>query len=328
VVDLLRTLPDRYIAMRELIPLTLLVLTSVGFFIGNPAFLSPANVSNMFAFIPELGIIALGMTLLLAAGVFDLSVGAVFAFAPLLTFVLVNQGGIPIELALLVGLAVAAMVGLVNGLLVTKVGISSFLVTLGMMLVVRGLGLFMSEGFPETTSVDSILTTAFVGTLSLGPFTVYAGLVWFLGLAGVMHFMLNHMRFGNWIMATGGNARSARARGIDTDQVQIRLFVLMAILAALAGTISAVRVSSAYPIAGTGYELEVIAMAVVGGTSLFGGKGTIIGTVIGVILLRSIRNGIIVIGVPGLAYSMFVGLIILLAMSLQALIERKTREVG
>jgi simple sugar transport system permease protein len=323
-VHALRTLADRFIAVREIIPLTLLLATSLGFFVANPAFLSAANVSNMFAFIPELGIIALGMTLLLAAGVFDLSVGSVFAFAPLLMFMLVNRGGVPVELAVLVGLGIAALVGFVNGLLVTKVRISSFLVTLGMMLVVRGLGLFISEGFPEVASAgDSVLTTAFIGTVAVGPFTVYAGLVWFLGLAVVFHFLLNHMRFGNWIMATGGNARSARARGIKTDQVQIRLFVLMAVLAALAGTISAMRVSSAYPIAGQGYELEVIAMAVVGGTSLFGGKGTIIGTIIGVILLRSIRNGIIVVGVPGLAYSMFVGLIILLAMTVQALIERR-----
>jgi simple sugar transport system permease protein len=316
---------DRYLATREYIPLTLLAVSWLGFYIASPAFLSSQNVSNMFAFIPELGIIALGMTLLLTAGVFDLSVGSVFAFAPLVTFTLVNHQGVPLEIAMFAGFALAMLIGLVNGVLVTKVGISSFLVTLGMMLVVRGGGLYMSGGFPQPTAAGGqLVRTLMVGTTSIGPWEIYAGLVWFLGVAIFLHYVLRRTRFGNWIMATGGNGRSARARGINTDAVNIRLFVFASLLAALAGTISAMRVTSAYPISGDGYELETIAMCVVGGTSLYGGKGTIVGTVLGVILLRSIRNGIIIVGVPGLAYSMFVGLIILVAMSVQALLERRS----
>ena len=127
--------------------------------------------------------------------------------------------------------------------------------------------------------------------------------------------MLDRARQGSWITATGGNERAAIARGVNTANLKIGLFVLSAVLAALAGLISSWRIDTVYAISGTGYELEVIAMCVVGGTSLYGGRGTIIGTVIGVILLRSIRNGIIVIGVPGLAYNMFVGLIILVALA-------------
>ncbi len=323
-LETLRRIVDRVLAVRESIPLVLLIASSLGFYLVSPAFLSPMNLSNMFAFIPELGIIALGMTMLLTAGVFDLSVGAVFAFAPLLTYTIVNQVGIPLELAMLVGFAAAMLIGLINGLLVTKVGISSFLVTLGMMLVVRGLGLYMSAGYPQKTlGGDPIIQTLLVGTVTIGPVTIYAGLLWFIGLAVFLHFLLRRARFGNWVLATGGNGKSARARGINTDAVTIRLFVFMSFLASFAGLISATRVGSAYPIAGDGYELETIAMAVVGGTSLFGGRGTIIGTVIGVILIRSIRNGIILIGVPGLAYNMFVGIIILVAMSVQALLERR-----
>lgn len=323
-LNILRRAADRYLATREFIPLTLLLLSWFGFYLANPAFLSSANLSNMFAFIPELGIIALGMTLLLTAGVFDLSVGAVFAFAPLLAFTLANQG-VPFEIAIFVGFALAMAIGFINGFLVTKVGISSFLVTLGMLLVVRGGALYLSAGFPQPTDAGGPLVRAvMIGTVNVGPWVVYAGLFWFIGLAVFLHYVLRRTRFGNWIMATGGNGRSARARGISTDAVTIRLFVFMSFLAALAGTISAMRVTSAYPIAGEGYELETIAMCVVGGTSLYGGKGTIIGTVLGVILLRSIRNGIIIVGVPGLAYSMFVGVIILVAMTVQALIERRS----
>ena len=138
-----------------------------------------------------------------------------------------------------------------------------------------------------------------------------------------MWFLLDRARQGSWITATGGNERAAIARGVNTANLKIGLFVLSAVLAALAGLISSWRIDTVYAISGTGYELEVIAMCVVGGTSLYGGRGTIIGTVIGVILLRSIRNGIIVIGVPGLAYNMFVGLIILVAIVLQAIAERR-----
>jgi len=308
----------------ELVPAVLLVITSIAFALASPAFLSASNISNMWAFIPELGIMALAMTVLLTAGEFDLSVGAVFAFGPLLTFILMNQQGLPLALAILLGVAACVLVGLVNGLLVTKVGISSFLVTLGTMLTIRGFSLFLSDGFPEDTiSVTGAVRTFLVGDFQIGSFTFYASLLWFVGLAILLHLVLNESRFGNAIMATGGNKKSAAARGIKTDWVKIRLFVLASLLACLAGLISSVRIGSASPIAGQGYELEVIAMAVVGGTSLFGGRGTIIGTFIGTVLLRSIRNGIVIVGFAGLAYDMFVGLIILIAMAVQAYLQRQ-----
>lgn len=308
----------------ELVPAGLLVVTSVCFALASSAFLSADNISNMWAFIPELGIMALAMTMLLTAGEFDLSVGAVFAFSPLLTFLLANQHGVPIPLAIIVGVVVGAAVGAVNGLLVTKVGISSFLVTLGSMLTIRGLSLYLSNGFPEdTTSVTGAVKTLLVGDIRVGQFLLHASLFWFLLLAVILHVALNVTRFGNAVMATGGNKRSAAARGIKTDWVKIRLFMLASVLAALAGLISSVRIASAGPIAGQGYELQVIAMAVVGGTSLFGGRGTIIGTVIGAVLLMSIRNGIIIVGFAGLAFDLFVGLIILIAMSIQAILHRQ-----
>jgi simple sugar transport system permease protein len=319
-------LRQRVVARPELIPIGLLVIAWVALGLSDPAFLSISNLGNMFAFIPEFGIIALGMTLLLTAGVFDLSVGSVFGFASLLMYMLVADLGMAPEIALLIALGLSMAIGLANGLLVAKIGITSFLVTLGMALFVRGLGLYISEGFPEDTLVGgSALETLLVGTVQIGSLKLYAGLGWFLLLAVLTWFLLARAPRGNWITATGGNERAAIARGVNTDNVKIGLFILSALLAGFAGIISSTRIGSAYAISGTGYELEVIAMCVVGGTSLYGGRGTIIGTVIGVILLRSIRNGIIVIGVPGLAYSMFVGLIILVAVILQALVERRNR---
>jgi simple sugar transport system permease protein len=241
-------------------------------------------------------------------------------------YMLTNDLDMAPELALPIALGVAVIIGLANGFLVAKVGITSFLVTLGMALFVRGLALFVSEGFPEDTlQGGSALESVLTGSFEIADLQVFAGLGWFALLAVMAWFLLARSPRGNWITATGGNERAAIARGVNTANVKIGLFVLSAVLAAFAGIISATRIGSAYAISGTGYELEVIAMCVVGGTSLYGGRGTIIGTVIGVILLRSIRNGIIVIGVPGLAYNMFVGLIILVAVVLQALAERRNQ---
>jgi simple sugar transport system permease protein len=264
------------------------------------------------------------MTLLLTAGIFDLSVGSVFGFVPLVMYTLVNTAGWAPELAFVAAMGLAVLIGLANGVLVAKIGITSFLVTLGMALFIRGLALFMSEGFPQKPPTgESLLGSLLAGSITIGSFTIHAGLIWFVILALAMWFLLDRARQGSWITATGGNERAAIARGVNTSNVKIGLFVLSAVLAGFAGFISSWRIETAYAISGTGYELEVIAMCVVGGTSLYGGRGTIIGTVIGVILLRSIRNGIIVIGVPGLAYNMFVGLIILVAVVLQALAERR-----
>ena len=135
--------------------------------------------------------------------------------------------------------------------------------------------------------------------------------------------MLTQTKFGNWIQASGGNANAARARGVNVDRTKVILFILSAVLSAFAGIISSIRTSAANPNSGTGYELEVIAMVVIGGTALTGGRGTIIGTVIGIFILRVMRNGIVLIGVPGLAYNIFIGAIILGMMALHSGLERR-----
>jgi simple sugar transport system permease protein len=185
----------------------------------------------------------------------------------------------------------------------------------------------VSHGFPQSTwEVETVLKPILVGVIPIGQsdFNLRTSLFWFIGLIFLLWFVLNKTKYGNWIMATGGNKLAARARGINTDMVKISLFMITSVLAAFAGIIDSIRIASAYPISGTGYELEVIAMVVVGGTSLFGGYGTIFGTIIGVTLLRSIRNGIVIIGVPGMAYNIFVGVIILAMMTVHALIEKRT----
>ena len=292
-------------------------------------FLSPINISNILAFMPELGIIALAMTLLLTAGEFDLSVGAVFALGQVVVLLLAQNAGLDVGFAALIGLALCIAIGALNGLLVTKIGISSFLVTLSMMFIARGVALYITQGFPLTSwDGDSLLQTLLSGRFRLGPFTIYASLIWFIVLTLIAGYVLNVSKLGNWISAIGSNRSAAVARGVPADAVKIGLFIATSAMAGLAGLISAFRISTASPTAGQAYELEVIAMVVVGGTALTGGRGTIIGTLIGVFMLRCIRNGIVMIGVPGLAYHIFVGAIILVMLVMHALIKKKTIRIA
>jgi simple sugar transport system permease protein len=303
----------------------LLVLELAVFWAINPSFLSPQNISNTLAFSVELGLIALAMTLLMTSGEFDLSVGSVFGFSPVLMWTLFNAGVTSLEVSFGVALVVAALIGLVNGLFVTRLKIPSFLVTLGMLLVVRGTALFITDGFPQRTwnASGHWLAETLVGDFYVGPFRIYMSLFWFVAAAIVLGYVLTQTKAGNWIQASGGNAGAARARGVNVTRTKIYLFILSALMAAFAGIISSIRTSAANPNSGTGYELEVIAMVVIGGTALTGGRGTIVGTVLGIFILRVMRNGIVLIGVPGLAYNIFIGAIILGMMALHSWLDRR-----
>ncbi|GLS19289.1 ABC transporter permease [Labrys miyagiensis] len=307
----------------QMASLVILIVVLAAFALADADFLSPLNITNMMAFLPELGIIALGMTLLLTAGEFDLSVGAVFALVPVMVMLMVQKDIMGIGPALLVGLLLCMVVGAVNGLIVTKIGVSSFLVTLSMMLILRGAAVYITQGFPlKSWDQPGPFVTLLAGNFQAGPFKLYTSLWWFIGLALLCGYLLNYAKLGNWISAIGSNRNAAIARGVPADAVKIWLFILTSVLAGLAGMTSAFRISAASPVAGPGYELEAIAMVVVGGTALAGGRGTILGTVAGVLLLRAIRNGIVLIGVPGLAYNIFLGGIILVMVILHALLQK------
>ncbi len=319
------SLLQRLIARPEAGPFVLLLVEIIVFGSLNPDFLSPENIGNTLAFTVELGLIALAMTLLMTSGEFDLSVGSVFGFAPVLMWTLFNGGIVPLNVAFVAALAMAAVIGLVNGWFVTRLKITSFLVTLGMLLVVRGKALFITQGFPQRTwsAGGHALTSILVGEFRVGRMRLYMSLFWFIAAALALGYVLTGTKVGNWIQASGGNAGAARARGVNVDRTKVSLFVLSAVMSAFAGIISSIRTSAANPNSGTGYELEVIAMVVIGGTALTGGRGTVIGTVLGIFILRAMRNGIILVGVPGLAYNIFIGAIILGMMALHASLERR-----
>jgi simple sugar transport system permease protein len=319
----------RLIARPEFGPLVLLIAEIIIFSVFSGTFLSQGNISNLLAFTPEMGMIALGMTVLITSGEFDLSVGSIFGLAPIIMWTLFNEASFSLEVAFVVAMVMAILLGVVNGMFVTLLKVPSFLVTLGMMMVARGAALYITDGFPQRTwRAESALTEILVGDFYIGEFRVYASLIWFIVFALLLGYLLTQSRFGNWIQAAGGNPQAALARGVRVVRTKIMLFVITAALAGYAGITSSIRVSAANPNSGDGYELEVIAMVVIGGTALNGGRGTIIGTVIGVFILRMMRNGIVMIGVPGLAYNIFIGLIILAMMALHSSLERRHRAGG
>ena len=321
---------QRLIAQPEFGPLVLFLGMLAVFYSINPAFLSPLNISNTLTFMVEIGLIALAMTLLMTSGEFDLSVGAVFGFSPVLMWTLFNAGVTSLEVGFVIALLTAAVIGATSGWFVTRLKIPSFLVTLGMLLVVRGTALYVTSGFPQRTwTADGhLLADILVGDFYVGPFRLYMSLFWFILAALILHYVLTQSRVGNWIQAAGGNPQAAIARGVNVARTKMGLFILSAVMAALAGIISSIRTLAANPNSGTGYELEVIAMVVIGGTALTGGRGTIIGTVLGILILRVMRNGIILIGVPGLAYNIFIGAIILGMMALHSGLERRHQGGG
>ncbi|MFT5085830.1 MAG: simple sugar transport system permease protein [Planctomycetota bacterium] len=318
----------RFIARPEFGPFVLLAVMVFIFWEINPVFLSGRNISNVLAFTVELGLIALAMTLLMTSGEFDLSVGSLFGFCPVLMWTLYNTGVTSIEVSFAIALFTAMAIGLVSGLFVTQLKIPSFLVTLGMLLVVRGTALFVTSGFPQRTwnARDLLLADILVGDVNIAGIRIYMSLFWFIAAALILSYLLTQAKLGNWIQAAGGNANAARARGVNVDRTKVKLFVLSALMAGFAGIISSIRTAAANPNSGTGYELEVIAMVVIGGTALTGGRGTIIGTVLGIFILRFMRNGIVLIGVPGLAYNIFIGAIILGMMALHSWLDRRHQE--
>ena len=319
---------QRILSRPEFGPFVLLVAMIFVFWQINPAFLSARNIGNMLAFTVELGLIALAMTLLMTAGEFDLSVGSLFGFCPVLMWTLYNTEATSIEVGFVLALGMAAALGLCSGLFVTRLRIPSFLVTLGMLLVVRGSALVVTSGFPQRTwdAADLFLAEVLVGSFDAAGLRVYMSLFWFVAAALLLGYLLTQTKMGNWLQAAGGNAEAARARGVRVERTKIKLFVLSAVMAGFAGVISSIRTAAANPNSGTGYELEVIAMVVIGGTALTGGRGTIVGTVLGVFILRLMRNGIVLIGVPGLAYNIFIGAIILGMMALHSWVDRRQQE--
>lgn len=282
-------------------------------------FLTTENVFNTLTMAAELGIISIGVAMLIISGEFDLSVGSVFAVAPMIFATMINAKYDP-YLSLIVSLMVCAGIGLVNGTVTLKTGIPSFITTLGMMMFWRGILLAITGGFP-------IILSRRVDMLQYLGGRVHGGLrysaIWFVVLAFVFWIVLEKTRFGNWVFATGGNLGAARALGIATTRVKLVNFIFSSVLAGFAGLTTFARFKLVDPTFGQELELEAIASAVMGGTLLTGGYGSVVGACVGAFMISMVRNGLVLAGAPAYWYRAFIGVILIVAAVINARIRKR-----
>jgi ribose transport system permease protein len=278
--------------------------------LGDRGFLNPNNLLNIVRQTAMIAVMAVAMTFVLSAGEIDLSIGAVAGLATVTVAMAIAIGGPFAGIA--AGIATGLAVGAVNGWLTTRVGIPSFLTTLAMMGIAKGTAMWISA-----TAAVPILSPGYswlFGGGNLGPIPVL--LFWMVLLGGIGQIVLRRSGFGRRVLATGGGETAARYSGIDTANIKFKVLVISSCAAALAGMLYAGRLQSGRFQLGEGDELSVIAAAVLGGTSLFGGKGSVVGTIVGALMIGLINNGLILMGLEFSQQLIARGGIIILAVAL------------
>jgi ribose transport system permease protein len=287
-----------------------LVLVFFAFTIGDKGFLTMQNLFNITRTTSMIVVMAVAMTFVISCGELDLSVGSTAALASLIA-ASVLEAGYGIVAAVLAAILSGLAVGLANGLLVTVVSIPSFLVTLGMMQLIRGLD--MRVTYTKPIGITNDFFNSVFGSGSIGP--VPSLFIWSILVAAIGHLVLRYTAFGREVLAAGGNRTAAQYSGVNTKRVKLYCFLISGAAAALAGMLYSGMMQTARYSFGTGAELAVIAATILGGTSLFGGKGSIIGTFVGALLIGTINNGLIIMGLDVSEQYMIAGAIIIVAVA-------------
>lgn len=295
--------------IRDFGALIALILLVVGIGIKSPEFRTLDNFLSLLRQSSINGLIAFGMTCVILTGGIDLSVGSVLALttAFLASFI---ANGMPVFLAMILSLGIGVGFGLISGLLVTKGKLQPFIATLITMTVFRGMTMIFTDGRPISNLGDAmILKMIGKGKLFGIPFPVLILLIVF----GIFWFVLEKMTFGRKVYATGSNEKAAKLSGIRTENTKLMVYAVSGGMAALAGWILLGRLGSAQPTIGVGYELDAIAAVALGGTSMSGGKGKIWGTLIGVLIIAVLNNGLNILGVSSYYQDVVKGIVILIA---------------
>jgi ribose/xylose/arabinose/galactoside ABC-type transport system permease subunit len=282
-------------------------------------FFTVNNLLNVIRQVSFNGILAIGLTFVIITGGIDLSVGSVVAISAVVSasFAVDGKASVPMLVAIIIGLLVGILCGFINGFLITKGKLAPFIVTMGMMTIARGASLVYTSGRPITSLTESYQQIG-SGYLFGIPVPIYI----FLLVVVISYFLLNFTTFGRHVYAVGGNEKAAKASGLNTYRIKTMVYIISGILAALVGMVLSARVNSASPIWGEGYELDAIAAAVIGGTSLSGGIGNILGTVVGALIIGIISNGLDIMNVSPYFQQIIKGLIIVVAV----LIDRKGKQ--
>ena len=295
----------------------------VGFAIFAPYFLTLNSLSGILTVAAELGIVAAGVTFLMISGEFDLSAGSLLGVGAMAFAWFVKNWGWPHLPAFVVALLLTTLAGTLNGLLVVRTGVPSFIITLGAMMVWRGTLLAVTRGFPISIGESSGLLFALGGRFAGG---FHMSAFWFLGIIGLLSVVLHHTDYGNGVFATGGAPDSARAMGINVSRTKVLNFALVGLLSGLAGIIQFSRFLSVDPLRGAEWEMQTITAAAIGGTLLTGGYGSILGTFLGVLTIAMVRTGLVLAGAPTYYYRAFIGVILVFAVVFNTVIRGKVQE--
>jgi ribose transport system permease protein len=260
-------------------------------------------------------IIAIGMTLVIISAGIDLSVGSIAGLASVVAATVMLQYGV--VMGVLAGAVVGLIAGAINGTLIARVGLAPFIVTLGTLTLYRGAALVFTNGQP-IYGIPEQFRSIFAG--SIGP--IPTPVIFAIAVAVIVDFLLRRTTFGEHVIAIGGNEEAARLCGVAVDRVKATVYVIAGGLAALAGFVLVARIGAAEPIGGTGYELDAIAATVIGGTSLFGGVGTVGGTIVGALILGGLRDGLTLLNVQSFWQQVASGVVIIVAVLIDKLIRR------
>lgn len=309
----------RILALREGSIIVVTLITAIYFAINTSTFLTGSNFKSLLPFFAPFAIMAAGEVFVMILGEIDLSIGAVYLFAPFV-FYKFSTVGIPLVACVILALLCCMVVGAVNGFFTAVIGINSFVTTLGMLFTFEGLTLIISHGAPVETPGSGTFASIFGhGT--------YSELVWALAIVIVLQIVLTFTRWGIYTVSIGSNKLGAAEAGIGVKSITIRNFVLCSLTAGLVGVLEAVRAGSVQPDPGGANEvlLLVIASAVIGGTLLAGGSGTVIGALIGALFLGILKDGLILQGVNANYTLFYLGLAIVIAMTVHVYVQRVRR---
>ena len=308
---------DRHWLLQSLGLTAVVVVLAIVFTLINPRFATLANLANVLTQASHYIIIAVAMTFVITSAGIDLSVGSVLALVTVIGFALI-KGGMNPALAVLLMFALGALIGAFTGTLIAIVKIPPFIATLGMMVSLRGLALLHSAGtmhfgLPET------LTWIGQGKVIGVPVPVIIAFT----VAVLGAWLFNHTKFGLYVRAIGGNREAARLAGVPVNLIEILVYALMGLVTAIGGLVMIARIDSTQATIGTSMEIHIIAAVIIGGTSLFGGRGTIYGTVLGAILLSMLTNALVIAGVDYFWQLVVMGIIVLLAVTINNLRESR-----
>jgi ribose transport system permease protein len=306
-----------------------LIVLVIFFSVANPYFLTFDNFVNILIATSVVGVMALGETFVIITGGIDLSVGTVMTLSSVMTAVAITNLGLPIPVGVVAGILTGGLMGLLNGVLIARLGLPPFIATLGTLNIARGLALVITQTrpiyFTDTPEFNQGVMGNLFGIKISGEFGIpNIAIIMFIAVI-IAAFILNRTVLGRYTFALGSNEEAVRLSGVSVKWWKMAVYVLGGLFAGLAGVLIGARVNSAQPALGFGYELDAISAVVIGGTSLAGGEGTILGTIIGAFIVRTLTNGLQIMSVPQEWQIVVTGVVVILAVYLDIIRRRQQK---